>query len=334
MDLTPYPRRNYIDAPTPLHLAPRLTRLLKGPEIYIKRDDLLPGVGGGNKTRKLEFSIGDALSQGADTLITCGAIQSNHCRLTLSWARVEGLECHLVLEELVPGSYDPAASGNNFLYGLLGATSVCVVSGEGEARLEMERLAVESRKRGRIPYLIPGGGSNEVGATGYVACAQELIAQFLEQDLEVDHILVPSGSCGTQAGLLVGLWSSGKLLPVTGINVSRKRKLQEKRVYDLALATASHLQLESSVPRELVVCNDEYLGDGYSIPTPEMLKSVKLLAQSEAILLDPVYTGKAMAGTIDLIRKGVFRKGQRIIFLHTGGSPSLYAYIETFQLKD
>ncbi len=331
--LSSFPRRTYVTQPTPLQPAPRLSRLLGGPEIYIKRDDLLPGAGGGNKTRKLEFSIGDALARGEDTLITSGAIQSNHCRLTLSWARVEGLECHLVLQEPAPGAFDPEAGGNNFLYQLLGADSLRIVSGRGEAPLAMERLAGECRDRGRKPCVIPVGGSSPVGATGYAACALELISQFRELDLRVDHLVVPSGSAGTQAGLLAGFRGAGYELAVTGVNVSRSRDLQEPSVYELALATASRLGVESPVPRESVDCNGDYVGPGYALPTPEMMEAVGLVARSEGILLDPVYTGKAMAGTIDLIRKGVFRKGQTLVFVHTGGSPALYVHMEAFRRR-
>lgn len=331
--LSSFPRRTYVTEPTPLQPAPRLSRLLGGPEIYIKRDDLLPGAGGGNKTRKLEFSIGAALAQGADTLITSGAIQSNHCRLTLSWARVEGLECHLVLQEPAPGAFDPQAGGNNFLYQLLGADSLRIVSGRGEGPLAMEDLARECRERGRKPYLIPVGGSNPVGATGYAACALELISQFRQQNLGVDHLVVPSGSAGTQAGLLAGFRGAGYGLTVSGINVSRGREPQERSVYELALATASRLGVESPISRESVDCNGDYVGPGYALPTPEMMEAVGLMARSEGILLDPVYTGKAMAGTIDLIRKGVFRKGQTLVFVHTGGSPALYVHMDAFRRR-
>ena len=331
--LSSFPRRIYVTEPTPLQPAPRLSRLLGGPEIYIKRDDLLPGAGGGNKTRKLEFSIGEALAQGADTLITSGAIQSNHCRLTLSWARVEGLECHLVLQESAPGAFDAQAGGNNFLYQLLGADSLRIVSGRGQAAPAMEQLARECRERGQTPYLIPVGGSNAVGATGYAACALELISQFRRQHLQVDHLVVPSGSAGTQAGLLAGLRGAGSSLPVTGINVSRGREPQERSVYELALQTASRLGVESPLPRDSVDCNGDYVGPGYALPTPEMMKAVGLVARSEGILLDPVYTGKAMAGTIDLIRKGVFRKGQTLVFVHTGGLPALYVHMDAFRRR-
>ena len=331
--LSSFPRRTYVTEPTPLQPAPRLSRLLDGPEIYIKRDDLLPGAGGGNKTRKLEFSIGEALDQGADTLITSGAIQSNHCRLTLSWARVEGLECHLVLQEPAAGAFDPEAGGNNFLYQLLGADSLRIVSGRGAAAPAMEKLAHECRERGRKPYLIPVGGSNPVGATGYAACALEMISQFRQRDLQVNHLVVPSGSAGTQAGLLAGLRGAGSSIPVTGINVSRGREMQERSVYELSQATASRLGVASLIPRESVDCNGDYVGPGYALPTPEMMEAVGLVARAEGVLLDPVYTGKAMAGLIDLIRKGVFRKGQTVVFIHTGGSPALYVHMEAFRKR-
>ena len=181
MNLARFPRRGYVREATPLEFLPAFSKALGNKvNIWIKRDDLLPGAGGGNKTRKLDFSIADALAQGADTIITCGAVQSNHCRLTLSWAVKEGLECHLVLEERVPGSYKPEASGNNFLYQLMGVSSISVVPGGSNMAAEMEKKAEMLRREGRKPYIVPGGASNPVGALGYVQCAQELMQQMFE----------------------------------------------------------------------------------------------------------------------------------------------------------
>ena len=223
MDLTRFPRRKYPEAPTPLHALPHFSKALGGSNIYIKRDDLLPGTEGGNKTRKLEFVVGDAIEKGADTLITCGAIQSNHCRLTLSAAIKEGLSCRLVLEERVKGSYNADANGNNFLYKLLGVEHITVVAGGRDLAACMQKEADEVAQAGRTPYLIPGGASNAIGALGYVNCAQELQAQLLEQEIVLDHIIVPSGSSGTQAGMVTGLQGTNTDIPVSGICVSREK---------------------------------------------------------------------------------------------------------------
>jgi D-cysteine desulfhydrase len=294
----------------------------------MKRDDLLGLAGGGNKTRKLEFVVADALSKGADTLVTCGAVQSNHCRLTLAAAVKEGLRCRLVLEERVAGSYNPEASGNNFLYKLLGVERIKVVPGGSDMMAEMQTVADEVDAMGRHAYVIPGGASTPLGALGYVACAEEIMVQTFEFGLRVDHAVCASGSAGTHAGLLVGFFGNNSGIPVTGINVSRKKEVQEEIVFDLAKKTAELAGAHQKIPRDTVTCFDEYVGPGYSLPTIEMAEAVNMVAKIEGILLDPVYTGKTMAGLIDLIRKGVYKKGENVLFVHTGGAPALYAYIQ------
>ena len=325
MQLSKFPRRRYTPGPTPLERLDRLSGLLGGPEIWIKRDDLLGLAAGGNKTRKLEFLVADALQRGADTLITVGAVQSNHCRLTLAAAVKEGLKCRLVLEQRVPGSYDPAASGNNFLFDLLGVEAVKVVNLGEDLEAAMQGVADELAAEGRKGYVIPGGGSNALGALGYVACAQEILAQGFDDELAFDHLVCASGSAGTHAGLLVGLHAVNAGLPVTGINVRRPRAEQEGNVHRLAVQTAGLLQVDAPAAAT-VTCLDDWVGGGYSIPTDEMVEAVRMLARTEGVLLDPVYTGKAMAGLIGLIRRGHFKRGERVLFLHTGGSPALYAY--------
>ncbi len=318
--------------PTPIEPLKQLSAALGGRVNYwIKRDDLLPGCGGGNKTRKLDFCIAQGIAQGADTIITCGAVQSNHCRLTLAWAVKEGLDCHLVLEERVKGSYKADASGNNFLFQLMGVKSITVVPGGSDMTQEMQRAAEKLKEDGRTPYIIPGGASNPVGATGYVACAQEMLQQLFEKGLSIDHLVVPSGSAGTHAGILTGIEGTNAGIPVSGINVSRTRQDQESLVYELAVQTAERVGAPGTVARHTVSCFDEYVGPGYSLPTPGMVEAVKLMASKEAILMDPVYSGKAMAGLIDLSRKGFFDKCENVLFLHTGGSPALYAYLDSFR---
>lgn len=326
MNLAGFPRRRYTQGQTPIEYLPRLSEALAGPDIFFKRDDLLGLAAGGNKTRKLEFLVADALRLGADTLITCGAIQSNHCRLTLAAAAKEGLKCRFVLEERVSGTYDPEATGNNLLYRLLGIEDISVVPKGTSLIPEMEKIADDLKTLGRKAYVIPVGGSTPVGATGYVACAQEIQAQAFDMGISFDCIICASGSCGTQAGLLVGIIGCSMDIPLIGINVSRESQPQEELVYALCSETAAHLGLKCDIPRSSVKCLGDYVGPGYSIPTPQMAEAVAMVSQKEGILLDPVYTGKAMAGLIDLTRKGFFKEGQKVLFVHTGGSPALYAY--------
>lgn len=330
MNLARFPRRRYSTGPSPIEELPRLSRALGGPRIFMKRDDLLGLAAGGNKTRKLEFVVADALAQGADTLITCGAVQSNHCRLTLAAAVKEGLKCRLVLEERVPGSYNPRAGGNNLLYHLMGVEEIRVVPGGSDMMAEMQKVADELAAEGRKAYVIPGGASNELGALGYVACAEEILAQLFDMGLVVDHVVCASGSAGTHAGLVTGFYGNNSGISVVGINVSRTKEEQEKLVYNLVQRIAANLKLNQEIPRKAVLCFGDYVGPGYSLPTPAMVEAVRLVAQTEAILLDPVYTGKAMAGLIDLVRTGFFKKDQTLLFVHTGGSPALYAYLDTF----
>ncbi len=330
MNLVDLPRRGYVTCPTPLEKAENFTKALGGKvNIYMKRDDLLPGTSGGNKTRKLDFSIADAIEKGADTLITCGAVQSNHCRLTLAWAVKEGMDCHLILEERVAGSYNKDASGNNFLFRLLGAKSISTVAGGSNMMAEMEKLAEELRKQGKKPYIIPGGASDAIGATGYVVCSQELLAQAYSQNLHIDYIVVPSGSAGTHAGMLTGINAIAPHIPIIGIDTSRPADAQAENVYNLVKKTVERVRAPE-VPKEKVLCNGDYYQPGYSLPNEAMFEAIKLLAQTESILLDPVYTGKVMAGMIALVRTGYFREGSNVVFLHTGGSPALYAYTDSF----
>lgn len=330
MNLSQFPRRRYTVGNTPVEKLERFSALFNGPTVYCKRDDLLGLAGGGNKTRKLEFLMADALAQGADTVITCGAVQSNHCRLTLAAANKEGLACHLVLEQRVPSSYNRFANGNNFLFYLLGVEEVHVVDGGKDMMAEMTSVADSLRAKGRKPYIIPGGGSNVIGGLGYVACAQEILQQAFEMDLNIDAIICTSGSTGTHAGLLTGVFGSNARIPVIGIGISRKQDTQRPMVYDLAKKLSEKLNLPKAPDMEDVIVLDEYIGEGYSLVTEGMLEAVKLMARTEAILLDPVYTGKTVAGMIDLLKKGYFKNMKNILFLHTGGAPALYVYTDAF----
>lgn len=325
MHLARFPRRRYTPHATPIERLAHLSRHLGGPNIFIKRDDLLGLAAGGNKTRKLEFLVADALAQGCDTLVTVGAVQSNHCRLTLAAAVREGLKCRLVLEERVPGSYDPKASGNNLLFDLLGVEAVTVVKAGADLGAAMQAVADELKAVGRKAYVIPGGGSNALGALGYVACAEEILAQTFDLGLTLDHVVCASGSAGTHAGLVVGLIANHAQLPLTGVSVRRPVDEQVPLVHGLAQKCA-HLLGVAPPPEAAVVVDDRWVGPGYSLPTQEMVQAVRLLARLEGVLLDPVYTGKAMAGLIGQVMEERYKPGENILFLHTGGAPALYAY--------
>lgn len=326
MHLARFPRRRYTPYWTPIEPLPNLSAALGGPELWIKRDDMLGLASGGNKTRKLEFLVADALAQGADTLITVGAVQSNHCRLTLAAAKREGLQCQLVLEERVPGSYREDASGNNLLYRLMGVERIEVVQAGADLGAAMQRLADELATEGRSAYVIPGGGSNALGALGYVACADELLSQTFELGLALDHVVTASGSGGTHAGMVAGVFAAQADLPITGVSVRAERAAQEARIRGLADEALALAGVSRGVPAELVRVEDGYVGPGYSLPTDEMVEAIQLFARTEGILLDPVYTGKTAAGLIGMVRDGRFAAGERVLFLHTGGSPALYAY--------
>ena len=329
MDIARFSRRRYTPRPTPIEPMPHLGAEV-GRDLWIKRDDLLGLAGGGNKTRKLEFLVAEALAQGADTLITIGAPQSNHCRLTLAAAVREGLRCRLVIEERVVGSYRADAIGNNLLFDLMGVENISVVPAGTDPVAAMGIEADAVRARGGVPYVIAGGGSTPLGALGYVACAQEILAQAFDQGLAFDRIVVASGSAGTHAGLLVGLTAAQWDGPLIGINVRRPQAEQEGNVHKLAVATAALLGVEPPA-REAVVALDRWVGPGYSLPSPEMIAAVRRLARTEGVLLDPVYTGKAFAGLLGLIETGEIDADERVLFVHTGGAPVLHAYGEVLR---
>ena len=333
MDLSRFARRRYTAWATPVEPMPRFSAALaascpggRGPEVWVKRDDQLGLFPGGNKTRKLEFLVADALAQGADTLVTCGAPQSNHCRITLAAAVKEGLQCRFVIEERVPNSYDVHASGNNFMFRLLGVEAITVVPAGTDMAAAMARVAAEVAGLGRKAYVIAGGGSNALGGLGYVACAQELQQQCFDAGLSFDRVVVGSGSSGTHGGLLAGFLGNRIGTPIVGIGVSRNPVDQVPLVHKEAQAVVDLVGAAFSVPREAVQCVGGYWQPKYSLPNAGMVEAVQMLARTEGILLDPVYTGKVMAGLIGLARQGELKAGERVLFLHTGGLPSLHAY--------
>lgn len=326
VDLSRFPRRRYTHGATPIEFLPNLTAALGGPKIWIKRDDQLGLTPGGNKTRKLEFLVADALAQGCDTLVTCGAPQSNHCRITLSAAVKEGLKCRFVIEERLPGSYSETHSGNNFLFQLMGVENVTVVPGGSDLALEMQKVADALASEGRKGYVIPGGGSNALGGLGYFAAAQELQQQLYDQSLAIDRVVVGSGSSGTHGGMVAGFLANRINIKLTGVGVSRDHADQAPLVLKEAQAVCDLLELGITVPEELVQCVGGYWQPKYSVPNAAMVEAVQLLARTESILLDPVYTGKIMAGMLGMIRSGEIGKDENVLFVHTGGAPSLFAY--------
>ncbi len=316
-----YPNRVPIaHLPTPIEPLSRLSKQLGGPDLYIKRDDLTGLATGGNKTRKLEFLVAEALAQGKDHLVTTGAPQSNHCRQTAAAAARCGLGCTIVLRGHAPD----VVTGNYLLDELLGAHINW--TGDREGSTVVQDVVDQLKAMGKNPYLIPLGGSNVVGATGYVMAMQELMSQLAGESLNIDFIVFASSSGGTQAGIVLGSQIYGFKGDALGISVDHPADTLRTQVGALATATATHLGLESVQLLDQVIVNDDYLGQGYAQVGDLEREAIRLLAQQEGILLDPVYTGRAMGGLIDLIRWGAFTRGQRVLFWHTGGTAALPAF--------
>ena len=320
-NLTRFPRLELIGAPTPLEYLPRLSDHL-GREIFIKRDDVAPLAMGGNKLRKLEFLAADALREGAGTLITAGAIQSNHVRQTAAVAAKLGLHCVALLENPIgTRAENYLTNGNRLLLDLFN-TQVEMCDALTQPDVQLEELATRIEAQGYRPYVIPVGGSNALGALGYVESALE-IAQQCEGAVELSSVVVASGSAGTHAGLAVGLEQLMPGAELIGVTVSRKVADQLPKVVALQQAVANSLVLQANAEIKLW---DDYFAPGYGTPNDEGMEAVKLLAQLEGILLDPVYTGKAMAGLIDGINQKRIKDEGPILFIHTGGAPALFAY--------
>ena len=324
MHLARFPRVRLAHLPTPLEPLPRLSEAL-GIELWIKRDDCTGLAGGGNKTRKLEFLLGEAFEQQADTLVTQGAVQSNHVRQTAAAAAAHGLDCEIILEARTGSTaHDYLENGNVLLDRLFGAGLRTVPAGR-DMVAELETTAAEVRARGGKPYIIPGGGSNPVGALGYVDCAREIVVQADELDLRIDRIVTATGSAGTHAGLVAGLAVMGADIPVLGIGVRAPRDRQEANVFKLVEETAALLGHAGRVSRDQVVADCDYVGEGYGLVDQGVIDALKLAARTDGIVLDPVYSAKAMKGLIALARAGRF-KGETVVFLHTGGAQGLFGY--------
>jgi len=317
------PRLHFAHLPTPIEPLPRLSRMLGGPHLLVKRDDQTGLAFGGNKTRKLEFLIADAQSQGANLLITAGAVQSNHCRQTAAVAARFGLGCTLVLTGEKPG----LVSGNLLLDTLCDAQLIFTEKSQREAMLQ--QALEQAKAQGRKPYLIPYGGSNTVGARGYVCAVEELVKQINSGRIDgtgsLDWIVFASSSGGTQAGLVLGARLFGYQGDILGISVDETQQVLQERVAKLASETAAGLGKQIEFHPEEILVNAEYNADGYGVLTDAEREAIQLFAKYEGLMLDPVYTGRAAAGMVDLIRKGFFNKKETVLFWHTGGTSALFA---------
>lgn len=317
------PKLNFAHLPTSVEPLPRLSSMLKGPKIHIKRDDQTGLAFGGNKTRKLEYLIADAQSHGARTLITTGAIQSNHCRQTAAAAAKFGFKCILV----VTGNEPQNISGNLLLDRLFRAEIIW--SDQTNRDSVLDSVFTAAWKDGLRPYLIPYGGSNEIGAVSYVAAFEELMSQIREAGKisyrDPDWIIFATSSGGTQAGLVVGAALSGFKGKILGISVDKRQSELKPHIISLAKKLASLVNLTNFNPESLVEINDQYLGEGYGFVGELEVNAIVTFAQEEGVLLDPVYTGRAAGGMLDLIKKGKFQQDETILFWHTGGTPVLFA---------
>jgi len=324
--LDPFPRVRLASLPTPLEPLPRLSAFLGGPRILVKRDDQTGLAMGGNKVRKLEYLAGDALALGCDTLVTIGGLQSNHVRQTAAAAARLGMQCEVVLPRIVPRSSEEYEQSGNVLLDRLFGARLRVLPTEQNSSSVLEHVAEELRAGGRKPYVIPTGGSTTYGALGYVQALFELLDQIREGELRVDAIVVPIGSAGTLAGILAGLALAGKTIPVVAAAVMGTAEDREALARELTRQVLGLLGRQVETACDGLFVTDQTVGPGYGIPTDEVIDAVKRTAQLEGLLLDPVCTGKAMAALFDLVRRKRFNTKDQVIFWHTGGTPTLFAY--------
>jgi D-cysteine desulfhydrase len=323
MHIEKLPRFTLAQLPTPLEKLARLSREIGGPELLIKRDDQTGLALGGNKTRKLEFLVGDALAQGADTLVTVGAAQSNHCRQTAAAAAKAGLKCELVLN----GNKPDVPNGNLLLNQLFGAREHWIDRPQRAAKLR--ELPEQLRAQGRKPYVIGVGGSNGVGATGYVVAMIELMEQLRVSGQRVDHILFGTSSGGTQAGIELGARITGFNGKLHGLSIDKNEPEHleyESEVAQIANTCAAHVGSDVRLTQADIKVVYGYTGEGYGVVGELEREAIRLMARCEGIVLDPVYAGRAFGALVDLIRQGVFKRSETVLFWHTGGAPALFAY--------
>lgn len=321
MEISSLPRFPLATLPTPLDELPRLSKEL-GVRVVMKRDDLTGFAMGGNKARKLEFLVADALEKKADTLVTGGGVQSNHVRTTAAAARKAGMEAVGVFFSSPSGE----GNGNLLLDQILGTQLVYAEANKNETELVVQRVCDDLRARGRNPYLIPVGGSTKLGVISYILAVGEMLEQIQAQNIKLDAVVITTGSCGTHAGVLAGTKMYGATIPVHGITVSRSKAECLERIPRLVNETAQFLGRDLSLGADDINVHDGYLGEAYAKITPEARAAIQRVARLEGIFLDPVYTGKAMAGLIDLVERGTFKQGSTILFWHTGGTPGLFGF--------
>lgn len=325
------PRLNLTKLPTACNKLNNVTKLVGGPDLFIKRDDVMELAHGGNKTRKLEYALAEALNNGAKAVVTQGGLQSNHVRQTCSGAAKVGLEAHVILSNPVPEMKEKLmGSGNYLMDRLMGAHIYLAEDGRGPV---VEKVTADLTAAGKKPYGIPAGASNGIGSLGYMSAARELIAQWDEMGIEPSHIFTATGSCGTQAGLLMGLrYFGNSTTRVVGISVSAPRARLEartRRVLDL-ICDETGIARTFVKDRDIVV-NDEYIGSGYGRPSDAGIAAIRTLAENEGIILDPVYTGKAMSAMLDMVQNGKLKNARDVVFLHTGGAPAIHPYADFFR---
>ncbi len=326
--LPDYRRAQLTALPTPIQPLPRLSAALGGPELWVKRDDLTGLPGGGNKTRKLEFLIGEAIGVGADTLVTVGAIQSNHTRQTAAAAAKVGLHCVVLHNAWAPEPGPLYRSVGNVLLGSLFGAELHhdPVQRPIEDEGGLESLVEAQRRRGRNPYAIPGGASDHpLGGLGYAAAAAEILVQAAAAELDLDFVVHCTGSSGTQAGLLAGFALLGSSLPVIGVADDWETEIKTERVHRLANATLAELGSEVTVERKdvRVIAADP---SDYGVASPRIVETIRFAARTEGVLLDPVYEARAMRGLMDLVENGELESARRGLFLHLGGLPAIHAY--------
>ncbi len=324
MRLHDLPRTTLAALPTPIEPLPNLSAFLDGPDILVKRDDTTTLALGGNKARKLEFLIADAIEQGADAVITAGGVQSNHCMLTAAAAARKGLRCELVLNTAPPKG---VPKGNLLLDSLLGAG---IHWTDPETRCgTMEKVADLLRNQGWRPYIIPVGGSNAIGAAGYVAAMLELTGQLTDMVRQVDHVVFATSSGGTHVGIQLGARITGFEGQILGISIDQTTTDgYPEELAAIANIAAERLDVQTTFYTTDFAINAEYLGGGYGVVGDLEREAITLVARHEGLFVDPVYTGRTMGGLIDMIRRGVFRKDETVLFWHTGGVPALFAYAE------
>ncbi len=321
MDFTHYKKVTLGFFPTPLTEMQRLRKLFsKGPRLFVKRDDLTGLALGGSKTRSLEYLLGEAVAAGADLLITCGPVQSNHVRLTAAAGSLLGLKVILV----ITGEKPKLPQGNMLLNHLLGADLIYSDKTLDELDLVIREVAESQQAKGYRPFVINGGGYSPLGSIGYIELIDELLGQAKKLDIKITHLVLSSGTGCAQSGLIVGSEMLSAKINIIGVTINRPKEILAKRIKSEINQTSSLVGYPNEIEENKIIVLDEYIGKGYSLPTPECISAINTVGRSEGLILDPVYTGKAMAALIDLIERSYFNQDETVVFLHTGGTPGLF----------